>query len=128
GKADRFSDTAFAELPFCVPNVPLSGVALPVQGLDGWPINGPPRRVRYQVDQLETALNLAARGQGVLLCPPFVIERFNELVRDQFRLDALPYPKGMKPIKMGIYLVKRKSTQVNRDIKLLTQAIRHCCA
>jgi DNA-binding transcriptional LysR family regulator len=127
GKAGRFTNTPFAELPFCVPMVPVSGAALPVQGLDGWPLDGPQRRVRFHVEQLETALNLAARGLAVLLCPPLVVDRFNELVRDPFQLGQLPYPRGMKPVKMGIYLVKRRSTLASRDIKLLTRAIRQCC-
>jgi hypothetical protein len=76
---------------------------------------------------LETALNVAARGQGVLLCPPFVVTRYNELVREQFQLECLPYPKGMKSVKMGLYLAKRKSMRVCSDIKLLARAIRQCC-
>jgi DNA-binding transcriptional LysR family regulator len=127
GKASRFSATAFADLPFCVPISPVSGAALPVQGLDGWPSNGPRRNVRFQFDMLETALNVAARGLGVLFCPPFVVQRYNELVRDCFQLERLPYPTGMKPVKIGVYLVKRRSTLLTRDVKLLKQAIRQCC-
>src|SRR5262249_5403347 len=114
-------------LPFCVPIAPVSGVALPVHGLDGWPAAGPQRRVRFEVDQLETALNIAARGRGVLLCPPFVVKLFNELAREPFQLEPLPYPRGMKPVKMGIYLVKRRSMRESADMKLLAQAIRECC-
>jgi len=128
GKAERFANIPFAELPFCVPTAPVSSVALPVQGLDGWPSNGPARRIRFRVAQLETALNIAARGQGVLFCPSFVIERFNQLVRDQYRLDRLAGPKGMKPVTMGIFLAKRRATQLSDDIKLLTKALRQCCA
>ena len=127
GKASRFSATAFADLPFCVPISPVSGAALPVQGLDGWPSNGPRRNVRFQFAMLETALNVAARGLGVLFCPPFVVQRYNELVRDRFQLERLPYPPGMKPVKIATYLVKRRSTLLTRDIKLLRQAIRQCC-
>jgi DNA-binding transcriptional LysR family regulator len=127
GKASVFGARAFADLPFCVPISPVSGAALPVQGLDGWPSNGPRRNVRFQFEMLETALNVAARGQGVLFCPPFVIQRYNELVRDRFQLERLPYPTGMKPVKIGVYLVKRRSTLLTRDIKLLKQAIRQCC-
>jgi DNA-binding transcriptional LysR family regulator len=76
---------------------------------------------------LETALNVAARGLGVLFCPPFVVQRFNELVRDRFQLERLPYPTGMKPVKIRVYLVKRRSTLLTRDVKLLQQAIRQCC-
>ena len=81
------------------------------------------RCVRYQVEQLETALNLAARGLAVLLCPPLVIRRYNELVREQFQLEQLAYPKGMKPVKMGIYLVKRRSTLVRGDINAAVAAV-----
>ena len=63
----------------------------------------------------------------MLLCPPFVVTRYDELVRDQFQLERLPYPKGMKPVKMGIYLAKRKSTRLSGDIKLLAQVLRKCC-
>jgi DNA-binding transcriptional LysR family regulator len=127
GRAGRFAATPFAELPFCVPISPVSGAAMPVQGLDGWPINGPSRHVRYQFHLMETALNVAARGLGVLFCPPFVVKCYNEMVREQFQLERLPRPEGMKPVKMGIYLVKRKSTLASGDIKLLTQALRQCC-
>ena len=128
GKVGRFTKTPFAELPFCVPLVPVSSAALQAQGLDGWPIDGPQRRIRFQVDQLETALNIAARGQGVLVCPPFLVNLYNKLVKDAFHLECVPYPHGMKPIRMGIYLVKRKSMRITGDIKLLTKAIRQCCA
>jgi len=127
GKASVFNDLAFADLPFCVPISPVSGAALPVQGLDGWPSNGPRRHVRYQFAMLETGLNVASRGQAVLFCPPFVVERYNELVRERFQLERLPYPKGMKPVKLAIYLVKRRSTLLTRDVRLLKQAIRQCC-
>jgi DNA-binding transcriptional LysR family regulator len=127
GKSSIFSASAFDDLPFCVPISPVSGAAMPVQGLDGWPSNGPRRNVRFQFHMLETGLNVASRGQGVLFCPPFVVERYNELVRDRFQLERLPYPKGMKPVKMGIYVVKRRSTLLTRDVSLLRHAIRRCC-
>ena len=128
GKASLFSSTAFADLPFCVPISPVSGAALPVQGLDGWPSNGPRRNVRFQFEMLETALNVAARGQGVLFCPPFVVQRYNELVWDRFQLERLPYPTGMKPVKIAVYLVKRRSTLLTKDLKLLKYALRRCCS
>jgi len=127
GKANLFSTTAFADLPFCVPISPVSGAALPVQGLDGWPSNGPRRNVRFQFHMLETALNVASRGLGVLFCPPFLVQRYNELVRDRFQLERLPYPTGMKPVKIRTYLVKRRSTLLTGDVKLLKQALRLCC-
>jgi DNA-binding transcriptional LysR family regulator len=128
GRLGAFRDTAFDRLPFCVPLSPVSGAALSVGGLDGWPLQGPSRHVRYQVHMLETALNVAARGHGVLFCPPFVVKRYNELVRHQHQLEQLPYPRGMKPVKMEIYVVKRRSSPESEDIQLLARAIREGCA
>jgi DNA-binding transcriptional LysR family regulator len=127
GRCGTFRDTPFAELPFCVPLSPVSGAALSVQGLDGWPLNGPSRYVRFQVHLLETALNISARGHGVLFCPPFVVKRYNELVRSPNQLERLDYPKGMRPVKMEMYLVKRRSSPESEDIQLLASAIRECC-
>ena len=127
GRCESFLNTPFAELPFCVPLSPVSGAALSVQGLDGWPLGGPSRKVRFQFHMLETGLNVAARGHGVLFCPPFVVERYNELVRDRYQLERLAYPKGMKPVKMEMYVVKRRSSPQSEDIRLLAKAIRECC-
>jgi DNA-binding transcriptional LysR family regulator len=127
GRSGMFRGTPFEALPFCVPLSPVSGAALPVQGLDGWPLGGPPRQVRFQVHMLETALNVAARGHGVLFCPPFLVQRYNELVRNPYQLERLPYPRGMKPVKMEIHLVKRRSSPEDEDIQLLARALRECC-
>jgi DNA-binding transcriptional LysR family regulator len=127
GRCGTFRDTPFAELPFCVPLSPVSGAALSVQGLDGWPLNGPSRHVRFQVHLLETALSIGARGHGVLFCPVFVVKRYNELVRSPYQLERIGYPKGMKPVKMEMYLVKRRSSPEGGDIQLLARAIRECC-
>jgi DNA-binding transcriptional LysR family regulator len=128
GRRGTFTDTPFEKLPFCVPLSPVSGAALPVGGLDGWPLNGASRHVRFQVHLLETALNVAARGQGVLFCPPFVVKLYNALVRKQYQLERLPYPRGMKPVTMDIYLVKRRSSPEGEDMQLLAKALRECCA
>jgi DNA-binding transcriptional LysR family regulator len=127
GRAGLFRDTPFARLPFCVPLSPVSGAALPVQGLDGWPLTGPARQVRFPVDLLETALGLASGGHGVLFAPPFVVERYNELVRPAYQLERLPYPRGMKPVTMEVYLVKRRSSPEGEDLKILAKALRECC-
>ena len=89
GRAAVFEGRPFEELPFCVPISHVAGAALPVQGLDGWPANGPKRHVRFQFHMLESGLNVASRGQGVLFCPPFVVHRYNELVRECFQLERL---------------------------------------
>jgi hypothetical protein len=57
-----------------------------------------------------------------------VVKRYNEMVRSLNQLERLGYPKGMKPVKMELYLVKRRSSPKSEDIQLLSRAIRECCA
>jgi hypothetical protein len=70
---------------------------------------------------------VAVRDHGVLFCPPFVAQRYNEFVRDSFRLERLPYPNGMKPVRMKIYLVKHNSSLEGEDVNILARAIRRRC-
>ncbi len=128
GRVDKFKNQDLDQIPFCIPLTPVSGSAMSVQGLDGWPMTGPSRNIRFQVQMLETALNIAARGQGVVFCPAFLIKLYNDTVRPEFRLSRIQPPKQMKPVEMNIYLVKRKSDVENSDIRILAKALRRACS
>jgi DNA-binding transcriptional LysR family regulator len=127
GRPEKFAAMPFAELPFCVPVSAVAGAASAVQGLDGWPLNGPPRKIRYQVQMLETALGVCSRGMGVLFAPPFLIRLFNEPLSADRRLEKLPMPPRTPSASMDIYLAKRKATVETRDVKILARAIREAC-
>ena len=56
-----------------------------------------------------------------------MVQRYNELVQDRYQLERRPYPTRMKPVKIGTYLIKRRSTLLTGDVKLTKQALRLCC-
>lgn len=127
GQPAKLARVPFSQLPFAVPTSRVSGGAVGVRGLDGWPLTAPGRSIRYQCQMLETALALASAGRSVLFCPPFLVGLYNEAVQPERRLEPLPHPPRMRPVKLDIYLVKRKSTLEERDFKLIARAVRERC-
>ena len=114
----------FAVLPFSVPITPLVGTPTKAQGLDGWPDDRIPRLVKYRVTLMETALEFCRRDLAVVYLPRFVARLHNQTVSEKMRLRELPLPRGMKPQKHPVYLVKRKSTLEDSEVKRVARAIR----
>lgn len=127
GRADRFAGVAVEELPFCAPAIPLTGTATAMRGLDGWPDDAVQRTVRYATDMLETALDLARRGIGVLYVPSFVVALHNRTVNKAHALQRLPTPKEASLKKRDVYIVKRRSTDESDDMKKIAKALREVC-
>lgn len=103
----------FKEWPFAVPTTSLQIH----NSLDMWPQSKKGRRIKYEFELLETALQTSRLGHSVLHCPDFIIKIHNECVLKEFKLERLPYPyplKAMKPIK--IFLISKKE---NTTIKSL---------
>ncbi|MBX3226439.1 MAG: LysR family transcriptional regulator [Labilithrix sp.] len=129
GRPD-FASVPIAKLPFCAPAIPLTGVATAMRGLDGWPDERVPRTVRYALDMLESALDLARRGLGVLYAPAFVVALHNRTVNARHALHALPLPKGIDASvrRRDVFVVKRRSTEESADIKKIARALREVCS
>jgi DNA-binding transcriptional LysR family regulator len=130
GRAERFAKVPTEELPFCAPGIPVHSVASPTRGLDGWPDDRCARRVLHAVDMLETALDLARRGVGVLYMPSFVAALHNRSVKPAYKLDRLPLPKALldpKERRRNVWIVKRRSTEEDAVIKKISRVLREAC-
>lgn len=114
----------FADLPFAVPidGVHAPGVAL--RSLDGWPSDQFPRRIEYEFELLETALQICRLGRAVLYCPDFVVRLHNECVQSSYRLKEFPLPAKFKEKKLSIYLVSRKNEEESPFIRKLAKLAR----
>jgi DNA-binding transcriptional LysR family regulator len=126
GRHDSPLHGPIADLPFCVPIAPVPGAALGVQGLDGWPIDAPPRKIRFQVQMLGTALELCSHGRAVMYCPGFLVGLYNAGIRPDRQLQRRVGPEGLPRGNVDLFLVKRSSTQEGRDIRILARAVRRC--
>lgn len=109
GKDKVFGKFKFSDLPFVIPIIPIQGSPHKVKGLDGWPDDQISRKIKYQVELMETALELCRQGLAVAYFPRFVVELHNKQVKPQFALQNIHSPTSEKTKKQSVYLLKRKS-------------------
>jgi DNA-binding transcriptional LysR family regulator len=127
GRLDRFGSMPTIELPFCAPAIPVTGAVLVNRSLDGWPDDKCARNVVYAVDLMETGLELARRGLGVIYLPTFIAKLHNREVSPKYALDRLPLPKTMANVKdrrRHVSLVKRRSTEEEQVMKRVAKVVR----
>jgi DNA-binding transcriptional LysR family regulator len=116
----------FADLPFAVPIDGVDTPAVSLRSLDGWPSAEFPRRVKYELELLETALQFARHGKAVLYCPNFVAKLHNDQMPAPFKLLELALPAKFKSKELSIYVVKRRNeeeTPFIRGIAKLARAL-----
>ncbi len=112
------------ELPFVVPVIPITGNPSRIRGLDGWPDDAYPRRIRYQVTLLESALELVRQGRCAGYFPAFVVELHNSRVREDLRLTRRPSIYKGRTCSTDVFLVKRKSDLESSLHKQIARAFR----
>lgn len=127
GNSKSMKSQKLSDCRFVVPSAPIEGSPNKVRGLDGWPDDHFPRNQFYQVELLETAIGLCREGLAVAYLPKFVVRLYNEVVKSEYQLYPLEFPKKISKSKSYVYLVKRK-TDVEGDVtKRFAKAIRQFC-
>lgn len=126
-KTGSYVACAFEMIPFAAPVNPVTGVGSSIRSLDGWPELEFPRYVKYRVDMIETALDLAREGLCALFIPCFFAKLQNDRSTSENRLEELNLPAGMKAVKRDVYLVTRDSTLESKEMKKVAKAIREIC-
>lgn len=122
--ARRLAERPFAEWAFAAPPITVSGEPTGAKGLDGWPDHLVPRTVRYRVEMMETALDIARRGLGVAYLPTFVAALHNRSVRRSAQLSLLPRPPGLVSKARDIVLIRREGTDERAAERRLARALR----
>ena len=128
GLKNKFDEISEKDTPFVIPVTPIEGSPNKVRGLDGWPDDAFPRRIKYRVAMMETALGICRRGLGVCYLPKFVARMHNEIVKPEFMIDEKPLPKRFPNRKEYVYLVKRKTDLEDDLAKKLGSALRKFCS
>lgn len=123
GRKEKFGDAPLARLPFAVPIFPLTGSPTKVAGLDGWPDERVPRWRKYEVQLMESALELCREGLAVAYLPDFVVTLHNEETKPSRRLEEIPI-REVEGGRHSVYLVKRKSDAESPLLRRLAKALR----
>lgn len=115
---DKWRKVHFEEWPFAVPTTSLHIHSHKNGSLDMWPQTKIKRRIKYEFELLETALQTSRQGQSVLYCPDLIVKIHNECVLKEFKLEHLPFPhplKAPKPVK--IFLVSNKENKIRNNLE-----------
>ncbi len=103
----------FKEIPFVIPVQPVQGSPTKVQGLDGWPDDRIARKVKYRVELMGSALEIARRGMAAAYLPKFIGKLHNELVKPKFELIEFAAPKtrgiNLSTHQQKVFLVRKKN-------------------
>lgn len=106
---EKWKNLPFSEWPFAVPTTELRIHSSEIDSLDMWPRKAPKRKVRFQFELLETALQTSRAGLSVLHCPSFIIQLQNEHVKPSYQLTKLPAPATYREAKATkVFLVGHK--------------------
>lgn len=127
-RADRFPpNSKINHLPFTAPIRPIQGTPTGIKGLDGWPDDLLARNVVYKVDMMESGLAFARQGLAAIFIPHFVARSMNLNLKNEYKLQQIPYPQKMKSIKRNVYLVKRSNQVESTLLRNLAKLIRSEC-
>lgn len=107
----KFKESEFNKLQFVTPILPLEGLPSKILGLDGWPDDLIPRKVRFRVTMMESAMELCRIGHAVAYLPEFVVELHNERMLKDHRLEQLKSPLANKHRYQSVYLIRRVGSQ-----------------
>jgi DNA-binding transcriptional LysR family regulator len=123
-RRSAFDAVEHAAVPFVVPVTPVAGSIAASRSLDGWPEGTVPRLVRYRCELLESCLAFARNGLAVVHAPRFVVTLANHGVKEDRRLVPRALPRPMKPVRLTIYVVKRRGLAETRAVRRLASAVR----
>lgn len=124
GKASLMNKYDIHSVPFVAPIIPIKSMISGVKGLDGWPDDKISRNRFFEVDMLETALQLSSRGKAVGLYPKFLINIYNSMLLPKYQLEELSLPSKAKGIKRKIYLLIKQGKEESSEVKKISRIIR----
>ncbi len=125
GRNELMKKHTIHDVPFVAPVVPIRSTISGVKGLDGWPDDKMPRNKTYEVDMLETALQLSSHGKAIGFFPKFLIKYFNQTTIQKYKLEELPLPTQAKKIKRDIFILIKHGKSEDKFIKKMARIIRN---
>lgn len=119
---NNFKEKKLLEIPFAVPITVFPESPTGVKTLDNWP-SEIDRKIAFQFELLETALDVARFGKAAVFCPSFIISMQNESLLSERQLHQIKHVSTPK-VKRQVYIVKRKSDPMNSKTKSLTNFLK----
>ncbi len=122
-----FKNRKLEDLPFVAPISEAPQNPLGIKERDVWPDGLFPRKKKYQVNLLSTAMGLAHQGMCAIYIPACLAEFQNKVIDSELRLEELPLPTDFPKQEYFVYMAKRLGTQESAFIKKVNSVIRKLC-
>lgn len=123
----KYRDQSLSELPFVAPVSPLVGSPSGNKGLDGWPENEIPRKIKFRVDMMESGLSIVRQGLAVIFIPKFVAKFHNNTIAIDYKITRLPQSKEIKAVTRKVYLILRTSSAEDVKFRKFAKMVRQNC-
>ena len=119
-----FEGVAWHDLPFAVPATGLGRNPLGVKERDGWQEALFPRRKRFAVNLLSTALDLTSRGLSAIYIPHFVAKIHNASNGPEKRLVPHELPREIVPAEHRVFVLRASNAPDDSSFKRLCAMLR----
>lgn len=126
-KKGAFPGVATADLPFVAPSSAAPLNPMGIKERDVWPEGLFPRKKKYLVNLLSTAIGFAQNGMCAIYIPDFLATHLNGMAHPSLELEARKYPPHFERQEFSIYLVKRVGSEESTLMKKLSAEIRKAC-
>ncbi|MGF1464499.1 MAG: LysR family transcriptional regulator [Sandaracinaceae bacterium] len=123
GRPDAFAGVPPADYVYAAPVTRLAMNAEALLAADGWPSTFLPRRVRYRLTSLESALELARRGRCAIHLPHFIARLHDRQAPASGRLVGLPPPSGYRAPRPWVHLAMREEDRESTLLRELGRAM-----
>ena len=114
---DIFKKYKLSEIPFAVPITIFQESPTGVRELDNWP-QELERKIKFQFELLETALDVARSGKAAVFCPSFLIQLQNSQLLPNYKLRLIDHVSIPK-VRRQVFLVKKKTTPKDETFTFL---------
>ncbi|MES2856866.1 MAG: substrate-binding domain-containing protein, partial [Bdellovibrionota bacterium] len=126
-KRGSFKEIPLSEMPFVAPAAAAPMNPMGIKERDVWPDGLFPRKKKYLVNLLSTAINLAQNGMCAIYIPEFLAEHTNQMSHSSLELESRRLPSHFERQEFSIYLVKRVGSEESSLMKKLSAEIRKVC-
>ncbi len=123
-RKNTFKGMKLEDIPFVAPISEAPSNPLGIKERDVWPDGLFPRKKKFQVNLLSTAMELAHNGECAIFIPDLLATHHNSFTSGEFRLEALPFPSQFPKPTYHVFMVKREGSEETKLTKKLAAAFR----
>lgn len=125
-----FQGMSLEQIPFVIPSQEMEDNPLSLKIRDGWK-GAVPRKTSFRTNDLGFAVEMVKAGGCAIYLPVFLANHINKSASEKSHLESWESSDGKSAVQKtfrDIFLVKKKSLDETRDMKILMKLVRQMLA